>query len=96
VQPGSWLTTQTITELTHGLAAKSTGVAAAAGRAVGITAGSVRMQAYALSFIDAFHLVAWTCLAALLLAAMLRRLPMSFRDLRAVTAEIPSRTNDKP
>jgi len=96
VQPGSWLTTQTITELTHGLAAKSTGVAAAAGRAVGITAGSVRMQAYALSFIDAFHLVAWTCLAALLLAVMLRRLPMSFRDLRAVTAEIPSRTNDKP
>ena len=86
VQPGSWLTTQTITELTDGLAAKSTGVAAAAGRAVGITAGSVRLQAYALSFIDAFHLIAWTCVAALLLVAMLRRFPMNYRDLRAVGA----------
>jgi DHA2 family multidrug resistance protein len=96
VQPGSWLTTQTITELTDGLAAKSTGVAAAAGRAVGITASSVRVQAYALSFIDAFHLIAWTCVAALLLAAMLRRFPMNFRDLGAVTAEVPRRTNEKP
>jgi DHA2 family multidrug resistance protein len=86
VQPGSWLTTQTITELTGGLAAKSTGVAAAAGRAVGITAGSVRLQAYALSFIDAFHLIAWTCVAVLLLVAMLRRFPMNYRDLRAVGA----------
>jgi len=96
VQPGSWLTTQTITELTDGLAAKSTGVAAAAGRAVGVTAGSVRLQAYALSFIDAFHLIAWTCVAALLLVAMLRRFPMNYRDLRAVTAEVPRSTNDKP
>ena len=88
VQPGSWLTTQTITEVTDGLAAKSTGVVAAAGRAVDITAGSVRLQAYALSFIDAFHLVAWTCVAALLLGAMLRRFPMNYRDLRAVTAEV--------
>jgi DHA2 family multidrug resistance protein len=96
VQPGSWLTTQTITELTDGLAAKSTGVAAAAGRAVGVTAGSVRVQAYALSFIDAFHLIAWTCVAALLLVAMLRRFPMNYRDLRAVTAEVPRSTNDKP
>ena len=86
VQPGSWLTTHTITELTDGLAAKSMGVAAAAGRAVGITAGSVRLQAYALSFIDAFHLIAWTCVAALLLVAMLRRFPMNYRDLRAVGA----------
>jgi len=86
VQPGSWLTTQTITELTDGLAAKSTGVAAAVGRAVGITAGSVRLQAYALSFIDAFHLIAWTCVAALLLVATLRRSPMNYRDLRAVGA----------
>ncbi len=90
VQPGSWLTTQTITELTGGLAAKSTGVAAAVGRAVGITAGSVRLQAYALSFIDAFHLIAWTCVAVLLLVAMLRRFPMNYRDLRAVGAHSQS------
>ena len=88
VQAGSWITANTVGDLTGGLAARSTGVAAAAGRAVGITAGSVRVQAYALSFIDAFHLVAWTCVAALLLVAMLRRFPMNYRDLRAV--------NEKP
>ena len=83
VRPGDWITAQTVTDLTGGLMAKSSGVPAAAGRAVGITAGSVRLQAYALSFIDAFHLIAWTCVAVLLLVAMLRRSPMNFRELRA-------------
>jgi len=54
VQPGNWITSETVTDLTAALAAKSSGVPAAAGRAVGIVAGSVRLQAYALSFIDAF------------------------------------------
>jgi len=83
VRPGDWMTAQTVTDLTGGLMAKSSGFPAAAGRAVGITAGSVRLQAYALSFIDAFHLIAWTCVAVLLLVAMLRRSPMNFRELRA-------------
>jgi DHA2 family multidrug resistance protein len=83
---GDWITAQTVTHLTGGLVAKSSGVAAAAGRAVGITAGSVRVQAYALSFIDAFHLIAWTCVAALLLIAMLRRFPLNYRDLRIASA----------
>ena len=96
VQPGSWLTTQTITELTAGLAAKSAGVAAAAGRAVGITAGSVRLQAFALSFIDAFHLIAWTCVGVLLLVAMLRRLPMNYRELGGVSNAVPQAPNQQP
>jgi hypothetical protein len=34
-----------------------------------------------LTFVDAFHLVAWTCVATLLLTAVLRRPPLNFGDL---------------
>jgi len=44
----------------------------------------VRLQAYALTFIDAFHLIAWVCVAILLLTAMLRRSPLNFAALKAV------------
>jgi DHA2 family multidrug resistance protein len=83
VQPGDWLTAGTVTHLTQGLAAKSSGVSAAAGRAIGLVNGSVRLQAYALSFIDAFHLIAWTCAVILLVVALMRKFPMNFRELRA-------------
>jgi DHA2 family multidrug resistance protein len=86
LQPGNWTTAHTVSNLTGGLAMKSSGVPAAAGRAIGIVDGSVRLQAYALTFIDAFHFVAWTCVGALLLIALLRRFPMTFRDLRAAGA----------
>jgi DHA2 family multidrug resistance protein len=89
VQAGNWITADTVTDVARGLAMKSSAVPAAAGRAVGITAGSVRLQAYALSFIDAFHLIAWTCVATLLLIAMLRRFPLNYRDLHAAGADGP-------
>jgi len=83
VQPGDWITAGTVTHLAHGLAAKSSGVSAAAGRAVGLVSGSVRLQAYALSFIDAFHFIAWTCAVILLVVALMRKSPMNFRELGA-------------
>jgi DHA2 family multidrug resistance protein len=86
VQSGDWITEHTVRALTAGLAAKSTGAAAAAGRAVGIVAGEVRLQAYALAFIDAFHLLAWMSVVMLILLATLRRFPMNYRDLAAVAA----------
>ena len=70
----------------RGLAARSTGAAAAAGRAVGLVAGSVRLQAYTLAFIDAFHLMAWMSVAMLILIATLGRFPLNFRDLAALDA----------
>jgi DHA2 family multidrug resistance protein len=82
VQAGSWITADTVTDVATGLSAKSSGVPAAAGRAIGLVSSNVRLQAYALSFIDAFHFVAWACVAILLLIAMLRRFPQNFRDLR--------------
>jgi len=83
VQAGNWVTAHTVTDLAGGLASTSSGVTAAAGRAIGIVAGRVRLQAYALSFIDAFHLVALTCFVVLILVATLRRFPQNYRDLRA-------------
>ena len=97
VQSGDWITEHTVRGLTEGLVAKSTGAAAAAGRAVGIVAGEVRLQAYALAFIDAFHLLAWMSVIMLILLATLRRFPMNYRDLAALAAgPRQSRTGDQP
>jgi MFS transporter, DHA2 family, multidrug resistance protein len=86
VQSGDWIAEQTVRLLTGGLAAKSAGTAAAAGRAVGVIAGHVRAQAYTLAFIDAFHLMAWMSVAMLILLATLRRFPLNYRDLAALGA----------
>jgi MFS transporter, DHA2 family, multidrug resistance protein len=81
VQSGTWITNTQLRDFTLGLAAKSSGLAAAAGRAVGIMSGEVRLQAYALTFIDAFHLIAWGCVANLILIALLKPSPLNFEDL---------------
>jgi len=96
VQPGSWIAEHTVGLLSGGLAARSSGGATAAGRAVGLVAGSVRLQAYSLAFIDAFHLIAWVSVATLILLATLRRFPLNFRDLAALDAGArPARTSDQ-
>jgi DHA2 family multidrug resistance protein len=73
VQSGNWISDSSIRQVTAGLFSKSFGVAAATGRAVGVISGRLRLQAYTLSFIDGFYLVAWACFVALLLVAMLRK-----------------------
>jgi DHA2 family multidrug resistance protein len=86
VRPGDWLADHTVRGLTGGLAVKSSGLAAASGRAVDLVDKSIRLQAYALTFIDAFHLIAWACVAVLLLIALLRRFPMTLGELSALDA----------
>jgi MFS transporter, DHA2 family, multidrug resistance protein len=86
VQPGDWITEHAVRLLTAGLAARSNGTGGAAGRAVGLVAGDVRLQAYSLTFIDAFQLLAWVSVATLLLIATLRRFPLNFRGLAALGA----------
>jgi DHA2 family multidrug resistance protein len=85
VQPGG-IAEHTVRFLSAGLTDRSSGAAAAGGRAVGLVAGSVRLQAYTLSFIDAFHLIVWTSIATLLLIATVRRFPLNYRDLAALDA----------
>ena len=81
VQSGNWIEDMSVRQLAAGLYAKSYGLAAATGRAVGVIGARVRLQAYTLSFIDGFHLVAWACVAALLFIALLRKSPLNYGEL---------------
>jgi hypothetical protein len=83
VNAGDWITDQTLRGLTAALSAKSSGVASAAGRAAQIVDSRVRQQAYVLTYIDGFHLVAWACVFALVLLVLMRRFPLGFGDLVA-------------
>jgi DHA2 family multidrug resistance protein len=84
VSNGDWLTNQNIHALTAGLYAKSSSLANAGSRAVGLLAARVRLQAFSLSIIDGFLLIAWSCVCALILVALLRKSPLNYGDLSAV------------
>ena len=81
VQIGSWVTDQSLHQLAAGLSAKSSGLMATTGRAAEIIGSRLRLQAYSLTFIDAFHLVAWACVGTLLLTALIRKAPMNFAQI---------------
>lgn len=81
VSRGSWITDGNIRALTAGLYAKSSGAAAAGARAIDLIGARLRLQAYTLSLIDGFLLLAWSCVCALLLVALLRRSPLNYADL---------------
>lgn len=84
VQSGAWITDGTVRHLAAGLSAESSGTLAATGRALGIVNAKLRLQAYSLTFIDAFHFVAWFCAVMLLVTAFMRKPPISFRELGAL------------
>jgi MFS transporter, DHA2 family, multidrug resistance protein len=84
VTSGNWLTDQNIRAMTAGLYAKSSGVAAASARAVALIGARLRLQAYGLSLVDGFLLIAWSCLCALLLVALLRPSPLNYGDLSSM------------
>jgi DHA2 family multidrug resistance protein len=81
VSRGNWITDGNLHGMTAGLYAKSSGVAAAGARAVDLIGARLRLQAYSLSLIDGFLLVAWTCAIALLFVALLRKSPLNYGDL---------------
>jgi len=84
VQSGNWLTMSSLHGLAAGLAGRSNGAVAATGRALDVIDGKLRLQAYALTFVDAFHLIALACAAMLLATVVLRKSPMNFRQLPAL------------
>ena len=88
VQSGNWITDTNIHQLTAGLFSKSSGLAAATGRAVGVISSRVRLQAYTLSINDGFYLVAWACAVMLLLTVLLRKSPLNYGDLTAIQEEL--------
>jgi DHA2 family multidrug resistance protein len=81
VQSGQWITDVSVHQLTAGLYGKLAGLSSATGRAVGLVAGRLRLQAYTLSFIDGFHLICWACVIALLLTALLRKALLDYGEL---------------
>src|SRR5271156_3128370 len=84
VQHGSWITDGSIRQMTAGAFAKSSGLAQAAGRAVDVVGGRLRLQAYTLSLNDGFYLVAWASVIALVLVALLREAPLKYGDLTGI------------
>jgi DHA2 family multidrug resistance protein len=76
VQAGDWIAEHLLRGVTAGLSAQSSGVAAA--RATAIVDGKIRLEAYTLTFIDAFHLIVWVCVGTLVLIALLRKSPIGF------------------
>jgi DHA2 family multidrug resistance protein len=88
VQSGNWVTDTNIHQLAAGLFAKSSGAVAATGRALGVVSSRLRLQAYTLSINDAFYLVAWACVAALVLTALLRKSPLNYGDLAAIQEQL--------
>src|SRR5271165_6204608 len=81
VTQGSWITDGNLHALAAGVYVKSSGAAAAGARAVELIGARLRLQAYALSLNDGFLLVAWSCVIALLLTALLRQSPLNYGDL---------------
>jgi MFS transporter, DHA2 family, multidrug resistance protein len=77
----NWITDANIHAMTAGLFGKSSGLPSAAERAIDLVNSRLRLQAYSLSLIDGFLLVAWTCAIALFVIAMLRKSPLNYADL---------------
>jgi MFS transporter, DHA2 family, multidrug resistance protein len=95
VDRGSWITDGSIRQMTAGLFAKSSGLAQASGRAVDIVGGRLRLQAYTLSLIDGFYLVAWASVFALVLVALLREPPLKYGDLSGMQQQQAAVKGDK-
>jgi len=96
VQRGNWLDDAAIAHLAGGLYGKSPGVAAAAGRAVGVIGARVRLQTYALTILDGYYLVAWACVVALVLIALLRKAPLNYGEMIFPDEESPATQGKKP
>jgi len=89
VSGGTWITDANIHGMTAGLFGKSSGLPSAAARAADLIAARLQLQAYSLSLIDGFLLVAWSCAIALVLVGLLRKSPLSYEGLADVQQQLP-------
>src|SRR5579863_1020503 len=92
VSGGNWITGLNIRAATASLYGKSPGLSLAGTRAIDLIAARLRLQAYSLSIIEGFLLIAWSCACALILVALLRQSPLDYGDLSTMQ-QIP--TSDK-
>jgi DHA2 family multidrug resistance protein len=86
---GDWITDRNIHAMTAGLYAKSSDMADAGARAIDLIAARLRLQAYSLSLLEGFLLIAWSCACALIFVALLRPSPLNYGDL-SIMQDIPA------
>jgi DHA2 family multidrug resistance protein len=90
VTNGSWIADFNLRTLTAKFYSHSPGIADASGRAASVIGGRLRLEAYTLSIIDGFYLVAWACVIALVVTALLRRAPLNYADLSVLQSSSAS------
>jgi MFS transporter, DHA2 family, multidrug resistance protein len=95
LQSGNWIADTKIHQLATGLFSKSSGIAAATGRAVGVIAAQLRLQAYTLSINEGFYLVTWACVVMLFLVVLLRKSPLNYGDLIATQKQLNAAQDTK-
>lgn len=83
VEAGNPITDGSLQQMGAGVFAKSSGLAAAAGRSAGILSGRLRLQAYTLTVNDGLYLVAIACIFAMILNALLRDAPLKYGEVIA-------------
>ena len=93
VSGGNWITDQNVHAMTAWLSGQSAGIGTAGARAVDVIAMRLRLQAYTLSINDGFLLIAWSCVCALLLIALLRKAPFDYGVLSTMQ-QIPDSRKD--
>jgi MFS transporter, DHA2 family, multidrug resistance protein len=90
IQGGSTPVIERAHSLTAGMHAQAGTQDIATGRAATLFAGSIRQQAFTLSIMDAFTLIACIATASLLIVACLRGLKVGFRQIIATSAKSAS------
>jgi MFS transporter, DHA2 family, multidrug resistance protein len=87
IQGGSTSVIERTHILTAGLHAQSATQDIDTGRAAALFAGNIRQQAFTLSIMDAFTLIAYVATACLVIVACLRGLKVGFRQIIATSAK---------
>jgi DHA2 family multidrug resistance protein len=95
VQSGNWITDTKIHQMAAGLFSRSSGIAAATGRAVEVISAQLRLQAYTLSINEGFYLVTWACVVMLFLVVLLRKSPLNYGDLIATQKQLNAAQDTK-
>jgi DHA2 family multidrug resistance protein len=84
VDAGDWTVQQRLSLLAAGAAPNSNGADGSGARAVALLASQVRRQAYTMAVADGFIVCAWAVVICLLVASLLERPPITYRDLDTV------------
>ena len=78
VDAGDWLTDERLRLLTGGVSANSAGLDEAQARSLALLSAQIRQQAYTLAYMDGFMLIAWVCVAIIVLVACLKPMKIFF------------------